>query len=509
IASRYGLRRAQVEPVLGLLESRGVLVRGEIRPGGVHTDWCDAEVLRRLKRMTLARLRNEVAAVEPATLGRFLPDWHGLLNPRQGPDALLEAVTQLQGLPLSWQTLVGQLLPARVAGFRVQQLDMLCASGAIVWVGHSALGPRDGRIVLYLRNRFHELAADLPDSVESLTSVLDERLQLDGDELAVAHTIVSTLGRRGACFLLDLEDAVQLQHPGVAVASFERALWALVWSGLLSNDTTAPLQQLGRRRSSTRVSAASRAGAARRNATLAGGRWSLLLGHAAANVNATEQALARARMLLDRYGIVSRDAAASESLPGGFGAVYPVLKQMEESGRVRRGHFIDGLAGAQFAQPGAVDRLRAARGEDDEPWRDEHLLLIPAIDPANPFGSLLPWPGLDAVVDDTNAPRESRRASPRRVNNAWVVLARGLPALYVNAAGTALLSFASTFERFPEALPAAARALTRLPRRAFGGRRSLLVEQVDGVPVRQSPLYEVLREAGFRSDYKGLGAPLP
>jgi len=471
-AGRYDLRPAQLDPALRGLEAEGVLVRGEIRPGGAELDWCDAEVLRRLKRRTLARLRDEVAPTEAAALALFLPRWQGLDEHRPGAERLREAIGQLQDLALPWSLWSTVVLPRRVAGFTLDMLDMLAASGAVVWIGRGAGGARDGRVALYLREHIATLASI--DAGYEAPSPLHAR-------------ILASLGDRGALFLTELEDAVA--DEGCTGKEFRAALWDLVWAGQITNDTFAPLRSLG---------GAPRSGRRRRRGMvdrLAGGRWSRVAGLLRREIDPTTRAVARANLLLDRYGIVTRECALAEDLPGGFSALYRVLKEMEDTGRVRRGYFVEGLSGAQFSHPGAVDRLRAARPdaeERDRPVSDADIAVLAAMDPANPYGALLPWP-------ETGAPEQQK---PRRVPGAWVMLARGRPVLYVAPRGRRILSFPATIRHEEGALSAALATLRHLPKT---GRRSLLViEKIDGVAADESPLLENFRDAGYALDYRGL-----
>jgi ATP-dependent Lhr-like helicase len=432
-------------------------VLGEIRPDGGTAEWCDVEVLRVLKRRTLAALRRQVAPVDGTALARFLPDWHGIGSPRSGPERLLEAIAPLQGLPLPWTALATTLLPARVAGFSLDLLDMLAASGAIAWVGGGALGPQDGRIALYLR--------------EQARSLLPPPGPFEGGELHAA--IAAVLGRRGATFLSVLDDDVHRLVPAATASERRAALWDLVWAGVVTNDTFAPLRGFGRR--------GARRGGLRID-PMAGGRWFLVEELVDAGLDATRRAVARAELLLERYGVISREVGGAEDLPGGFGAVYQVLKSMEEAGRIRRGYFVEGLSGAQFALAGAVDRLRAT-----PPDGGDEALVVAAIDPANPWGSLLPWPGGE------------REAKPRRVPGAFVIQDRGVPLLYVGAGAKQLITFPGLSAEGGLAL--ALHALGRLPQ---GRRKPVVIESIDGVPVHDSPWAPALMQAGFRRDYRGL-----
>ncbi len=473
-ATRFELRSAQLEPVLGMLETKGVLVRGEIRPGGVELDWCDAEVLRRLKRRNLARLRDEVAAVDTPTLALFLPRWQGVGSDRQGAERLQEAIGQLQDIALPWSFWSTVVLPRRVAGFRQDMLDMLAATGAVVWVGRGASGARDGRVALYLRHEIRDLL----------------RAPVDYEPPSPLHAaILQCLEKSGASFLTEIEAAAAQDVAQHTAKELREALWDLVWAGQVTNDTFAPLRDLGR--------TTPRRGRARRKTgeLLAGGRWSLVAGLVPAKANPTAQAVARAKLLLERYGVVSRQCAQGEETPGGFAPVYKVLREMEEQGRVRRGYFVEGLAGAQFAYPGAIDRLRAGRQdaeERDQSVTQESIEVLAAMDPANPYGGLVQWPEV----------RNPERAKPRRVAGAWLLLARGRPVLFLGPRGRSVLTFPTVIRDEEGALGAALQALRHLPKRASRG--MLVIEKIDGVPASDSLLLDDFRAAGYALDYRGL-----
>ncbi len=468
VATRYGLTPAQVTPILEALVARDRLLAGEFDPRrrAGESEWCDPEVLRRLRRRTLAVLRAEVAPVEGAVLARFLPRWQGVGDARGGETRLRAALEALEGCPLAFSELERVVLPARVRDYEPGALDGLGARGEWVWIGDGALGARDGRLALFRRERVSWLAEPrpLPESAGALHRALLERL------LA-----------RGACFTGELVG-------GGNTADVLAALWDLTWWGQITNDTFAALRALasGAARRTSRPRRRGRA-AARGPGALAG-RWSAVAPLFANPVAPTRRAHARALMLLERYGVASRAAAAAEDLPGGFAAVYPIYREMEEAGQLRRGHFVDALPGAQFASPGAVDRLRAARGED----RRRVVLLLGATDPAQPFGSLLPWPVA-----------RSTEAAPRRSVGASAVLVDGRLVLHLDRPGHGVWTFpAPDTARDERELEAAARALRELFRQRR--RASLRIECIDGESAPRSPLAPAFLRAGFRADYRAL-----
>jgi len=469
LARRFDLLPAQAEVALGLLEARGRLLSGEFRPGGREREWCDSEVLRRIRRRTMAKLRGEVAAVEAHVLARFLPAWHGIGAAQGGARRLDDALAQLEGVPLPFSDLERMILPARVRDFDPRMLDERGALGKLVWVGCGALGERDGRVALYRRERAG-LLIELPDVPAALG--------------ALHRAMLEHLGHRGASFFAELL--------ATAGAASERqvfdALWDLVWAGLVTNDTFSPLRALSARAEKRRPG---------KNApSPAAGRWSLVAQLVAGPVDATRCAHARSLVLLDRWGIVARDALAAESIAGGFSAVYPVLRAMEEAGKIRRGHFVDGLGSAQFAFAGAVDQLRAARDrrpDDSGSWRAAEVGLLAATDPANAYGAVLPWPSPTQRVG-------AEPARPRRAAGAAVVLVDGELALYLDRGGRQVLSFPSIGggEAFASAVGALRGLL--LDRR----RRALRIERIDGEAALDSPLRSAFEQAGFRAEYKGL-----
>jgi ATP-dependent Lhr-like helicase len=459
VAARWSIPESLVRDALAALEAAGTVHHGDFRPGGQEREWCDVDVLRQLRRRSLARLRREVEPVPGAAYARFLARWHGLAAPATGPDALRETIARLEGLPLPVSILEREVLALRVAGYQPRFLDELGAAGEVVWLGQGALGQDDGRVALYLREHVAALAPPPGD--------------LPAGDLPAA--LLAALERRGASFFADLlrETAA---HPREAL----EALWQLVWAGLVTNDTFAPLRALSwpKRQPSPRG----------RSGLLppeAGGRWSAT-GPLTGGVSTTARTHALALSLLERYGVVMREGVMSEGVLGGFSAVYPVLKAMEEGGRVRRGYFVEGLGAAQFALPGAVDRLRGERELPDSPA----VHVLAATDPANPYGASLGYPKRET---------ETRRALSRSAG-ARCVLVNGEPVLYVERGGRAVV----TLPAFDDP-GMRARALEAVVTAHEGvGRRPLTVERLDGEPATTSPRAPLFAEAGFVTSYRGL-----
>jgi ATP-dependent Lhr-like helicase len=491
-ATRWGLPVGIVESALDTLVSSGVLVRGEFRPGGVAREWCDPEVLRSLRRRSLAQLRREVEPVEPRALARFLPAWQGVGSASGGAARLAEVLGQLEGLALPASALERDILPARVRGYLPRLLDELGAAGEIIWVGTGSLGKDDGRVAVYRPDRLALLLSP-PEPLASTTWVHEQ--------------IRAHLSSRGASFYREILAAVlrAAVERGVRQPSERElldAIWDLVWATELTNDTFAPLRALRwPRNGRDRRAAAPRLGATgRMGPPEAAGRWSLVSEAIATSValaggstpTATERAHALAVQLLERHGVVTRDAVAAEAIVGGFSAVYPILREMEERGRVRRGYFVEGLGGAQFALPGAVDRLRAER-TDPSGDRSRGLagVLLAATDPAQPYGGTLPWP---------RAGDDDRRAFARAAG-ASVVLVDGDAALYLDRGGRSL----QTFPAFESDADVAGAALSALSALLDDGRlRTLQIERIDGEPATASRYRELLEEHGFHAGYRGL-----
>ncbi len=474
-AARLTIGVQVAELTLRRLAESGRVVGGEFRPGAHGGEWCDAEVLRSLRRRSLAALRHEVEPVDPPVLGRFLVGWHGLTRPRGGLDALLDVVEQLQGAPLVASVLERDILPARIAGYTPAQLDTLVSAGEVTWVGVEPLGEHDGRVALYLAD--HRAALMAPRESGGLA----ER----------QARIVAYLIRHGAGFFEALHDAGGGGFPQETVD----ALWHLVWQGLVTNDTLHPLRAYTsappRHR---REGRAHRFRSRRLTPPSAEGRWSVL-GTAPA-LSPTERATALTRQLLSRHGVVTRDVTALEPVTGGFSTVYPVLRRLEETGRVRRGYFVAGLGGAQFAEPGALDRLRAERDTTAAP----DAVMVSATDPANPYGAMMPWPAW------SGAP--AARAS--RVAGARVVLVDGHAVAWI-ARGDRQMLVALPDEE-PERSrrgTALARVLVSHAQRAAMGRAGWLIAEINGIKATSHPVASLFVSAGFDATSGGLQLRVP
>jgi ATP-dependent Lhr-like helicase len=441
-------------------------------------------------------LRQEVEPVDQSAFGRFLGEWHGLVRPGTGSEALVDAIEQLQGTPLAASIVESDVLARRVRGYEPALLDTLLASGDVVWVGMEPVGDRDGRVALYLAAHIARLHQ--PASTENLES--RERLVID-------H-----LARRGASFFAELHAAAGGGYPGETAS----ALWSLVWKGLLTNDTFQPVRSFvrspdarrrrdhegskargfeGAKAQGARVPGeAPRAGARRVSPPSTEGRWSLVSARLDGPVSPTEHIAAMASQLLMRHGVLTRESVVAETLGGGYGTVSPALKAMEERGRVRRGYFVEHLGAMQFALPPALELLRSHRELSDRP----QVLHLAATDPANPYGSVVPWPAGVAHAGEA--------ARPARQVGATVILVDGSPAAYLGR-GARLLVY------LPEEEPARSRVgsalaseLLRIAREGTRGRPGMLIADIAGISAMDHPLAPFLEQAGFRRSALGFQA---
>ncbi|BDH71448.1 ATP-dependent helicase [Streptomyces albidoflavus] len=495
-AERFGLGRAVTEGALERLGASGRVVQGEFHPAGVGQEWCDATVLRRLRRRSLAALRQELEPVEPTALARFLPPWQHLGGQGlRGLDGLVRAVEQLQGAAVPASALEKLVLPSRVAQYQPAMLDELTATGELLWAGSGSLPGKDGWVSLYLADNAPLL---LPPP---------HPLELSPLHQAVLDALAGGYG----LFFRQIADQVRAAHPTASDQALADAVWELAWSGRLTNDTVAPLRALlgsGRTAGSTAhrarrsvprgrfgaLTAAPRP-ASRTGPPTVAGRWSLL---PPLEPDPTVRAHALARTLLDRHGVVTRGAVAAEGVEGGFSAVYRVLSAFEDSGQARRGYVVEGLGAAQFAMDGAVDRLRASAtaAEREAGGTPRQALVLAAADPANAYGAALPWP----------EPPSGAGHKPGRKAGAMVVLVDGELAMYMERGGKTLLAWPSTTPDDPSApdprLEGAAHALAGSA--AGGSLGTVTVERVNGEPALTSPVGTYLENAGFHATPRGL-----
>ncbi|MCF3120700.1 ATP-dependent helicase [Streptomyces arenae] len=498
-AARFGLGVAVTEGALQRLAANGRVVQGEFHPAGIGQEWCDAAVLRRLRRRSLAALRHELEPVPPAALAQFLPQWqhlsgHGL----RGIDGLVRAVEQLQGATVSASALEKLVLPSRVAGYHPAMLDELTSAGEVIWAGAGSLPGKDGWVSLYLADAA-PLLLPPPHPLE-LT--------------ALHQSVLDTLSGGYGLFFRQIADQVRATtHPDVQDPQLADAIWELAWSGRLTNDTLAPMRSLlgsGRtagatahraKRSIPRGRYGSLTAAARPTSrtgppTVAG-RWSLL---PLREPDPTLRAHALARTLLDRHGVVTRGAVAAEGVEGGFSATYRVLSAFEDSGQARRGYVVEGLGAAQFAMDGAVDRLRATANAQERAGSahaadHQAAVVLAAADPANAYGAALSWP----------EPPAGASHKPGRKAGSLVVLVDGELTLYMERGGKTLLAWPAV----PDApltedprLSSAAEALAGAAR--AGSLGTVTVERVNGEAALTSPFGPLLEGAGFHATPRGL-----
>jgi ATP-dependent Lhr-like helicase len=524
---RYGV---DVSSALCELERSGELVRGELRPGGSEREWCDVAVLRSLRRASLAALRKEIEPVGPRALSAFMPSWQGVDRWRSGSEPrtggverLREVLMPLQGLALPVAVWERDVLRCRTGSYSPTWLDSLCASGEVVWVGAGSLGRDSGRVALYFREDAVLLGPPTPPAAGARGEPPSER----------EHALLRRRFAAGPCFFTDL--LAELDAPALALT---HALWDLVWAGEVTNDAWAPLRA-PRQPLVAHVSARTsrgRAGTLRGGRRFGGhslrggrfgasaqmqGRWSLtgpIFGIGTSHEESSRRDGARAQsmgsgidelharrrvraeLLLERYGVITREQVLAEGVAGGFSTVYGALTELETLGVCRRGYFVEGLGGAQFALPGAVERLRAGRSD-----REPATLVLAAVDPAQPYGAVLPWPR-----------REGQARRPARVAGAYVVFVEHDPVLYLERGargivtltseamlaragavaswGTPAAAGAPTGEAGPLAI--ALRALADAVR--VGRLDTIALERIDGAPAIGSELEPALVELGFR-----------
>ncbi|BCQ10254.1 ATP-dependent RNA helicase SrmB [Mycobacterium heckeshornense] len=483
-AARFGLGLRVTADVLGRLAADGRLVRGDFVADVAGEQWCDAEVLRILRRRSLAALRAQVEPVSTAAYARFLPAWQQVgSETNSGPDGLLAVIDQLAGVRMPASAIEPLVLAPRVRDYSPAMLDELLASGEVMWSGAGSISGSDGWIA------FH--------SADTAPLTLSPGAAVKFND---AHrAILDTLAGGGAFFFRQLGN-------GIGDEELKTALWELIWAGWITGDTFAPVRAMlsggpgtrkraapaHRHRRPPRLSRYSVAHAQTRaiDPTVTG-RWSAL---PAPEPDSTLRAHHQAELLLNRHGVLTKGAVAAEGVPGGFATLYKVLTAFEDAGRCQRGYFVESLGGAQFAVTSTVDRLRSYLDNVDPERPEYQAVVLAAADPANPYGAALPWPAA-RPSDDEGVGRPGRKAG------ALVVLVDGELAWFLERGGRSLLTFTDD----PDTQHAAAAALADL----VGARRldSILVERVNSVPVlelRESPIHAALSAAGFARTPRGL-----
>ncbi|WP_407107337.1 ATP-dependent helicase [Rhodococcus aetherivorans] len=478
-AARFGLGTAVVQDVLHRLAAEKRVSAGEFRPGTTGAEWCDTEVLRRLRRRSLAAARHEVEPVGTATLGRFLPAWQHVGGGLRGVDGVAAVVEQLAGVPVPASALEPLILAPRVRDYSPAMLDELTTTGEVLWAGSGQISGKDGWVSLHLTD----------------TAPLTLAPAAEIEQTDVHRGILDTLAGGGAFFFRQLTEAL-----GTTDTETASALWDLVWAGLVSGDTPAALRALvgdtsratpahrtPRRAPRARMYRGRPALPSRTGPPTVGGRWSLLPDR---ETDPTVRAHAAADLLLERYGVVTRGAVVAEGVPGGFALMYKVLSRFEETGRCRRGYFVDTLGGAQFSTPEVVDRLRSYGESLEGRHTGTPAVTLAACDPANPYGAALPWP-------KSAAPEDSPRHRPGRKAGGLVVLVDGELGLFVERGGRTVL----TFTEDPGTLRGACASLAGSVK--GGGLDTLVVEKVDGSSIHGHLFAEFLAEAGFSATPRG------
>ncbi|MEI8080292.1 MAG: DEAD/DEAH box helicase, partial [Actinomycetes bacterium] len=496
VAEHFGIGRASAAATLARLATAGRLVSGEFRPGGIGTEWCDVEVLRRIRRRSVAALRQEIEPVPAQTLGLFSPHWNRITRPSRGTDGVLRSIEQLAGAAIPASSLETFVLPSRVSDYHPAMLDELTSAGEVLWCGRGRLASGDGWITLAPAHA-GELLLPEPGPIS--------------EDQTTENAVLAVLAGGGAWLFRELQQRIDPDNG----TSLLEAIWDLVWSAQITADTIAPLRALvaaggistrdhgrvgtrsaPRRPAGTGPGARTRAARTARGSTGAGigpataiGRWTAIPPR---EPDTTRRAAAMAQALLERHGVVTRGAVAAEQLPGGFAATYRVLSAAEDAGRTRRGYFVEGLGAAQFATPGAVDQLRLQARAITEPDQDhtQAAIVLAACDPANPYGAALPWPRADGA--------ESIGHRPGRKAGAAVTLVEGALTLYLERGGKSLLVFSDDQQTLRQGAMALKNAINA------GRLAPLKLQRANGAPIANTPIADALCEVGFSLTPSGL-----
>lgn len=476
ISRHLSLSLPEVQRVLAGLEAEGFLFQGSFVPGLSTPQWCERTLLERIHRLTLVRLRKEIEPVPKERWVEFLLKWQHLTptSRRHGLEGLQVVIEKLQGLELPAEVWEQEVLARRVADYRPELLDQLCLSGEVVWgrLGWSIPGQQGrqsmdpGPLALFHRDALAGLRSDI--SVEGVATVL-EGLSPE------ARTIYEILDTKGASFTTALVSAT-----GFSPEKTITALWKLIRSGLATNDSFTPVRfALSREGRQLKEEDRPSRRTLRRRVRLKTlqGRWSLL-----PSGDTEERLEAWTQQLLDRYGVLFRELLTLETGAPAWRELREILHRLEYAGQVRRGLFVAGVSGEQYALPEAVELLRATRNQGlSETW-----IVVSAADPCAPWGVVLPGPKV------------------ARLPGNLIILRAGQPILALE--GNRILLFADLgCEELTQALAA-------LVRERQG--RKLVVERWNEEPVIASKGCAFLGDVGFHSDgerlvYDGFPGPRP
>ena len=484
VAAALGLGVATAAMVLDREASARRLTVGRFTPGRAEQEYVDPEVLRRLRARSLAKARAELQPVSRTGYARFLASVHQVDDrPTSSPDEVLMALQRLAGaaLPASaWET---QILPARLKGYSPAHLDALLAESEVVIRGRGSAGPHDPLIALVPASDLDLLAPpDAPPDDEGL--LLADRLA-DGDGTFAA--LRASVAEGSASDLAEgLWRAAELGI--VAPASMAPVRARVGGSGRAAHRAARPSPR--RRARLPRPTRALVSGGGSLTPPVASGRWYRVRDP---RLEPGEAALATASSWLERHGVVTRGGVTADGTPGGFAAAYRLLAELETAGKVVRGYVVEGLGGAQFTTRDVIEQVRAfADSPDRTAWPSgveaPGAVVLAALDPANPYGSILPWP-------------EHPTAHPARASGALVVLADGVCLAHLTRGGRTLTLFADDDTRQDRA-----ELVTRALLGAIGEGRMerLRIEEVDGHRVGASGLEPALRAAGGRISPKGI-----
>ena len=489
VTDAWGLSAELVARTLDGLVNDRTVVRGEFRPGGHGQEYCDAGVLQRIRRRTIARLREEIEPVDLRTYAAFLPQWHSVLpstSDESDVAAMADVMDRLSALALPASSVMA-ILRARIPSAGPSDIDSLVTSGALTWWSVGALGSKDMRV------------AWAPAPVAALLSVLvrgagssQQPNMEDVEQLPDLERAIVELLQGGGSFTTDsLHAAVIARGVVVSMPTLTQACMEMARTGWLTCDSWSYIHSMVTGRSSARTARASSVAPAsqplrharrarlprrtRLTAAPGGPRWSLAapvvvgVTRNTKGVDGAQTMVEFAGLLLERWAVVSRASVGAEEPVGGFAALYPVLSSMNDAGLCQRVYAIEGAGGAQFALPGVVDEIRLLSDVDTK----HEMVVLPAVDPANPFGAIIAWPEFDP---DRSTLRPTRRAG------ALVALRGGDLMGWLDPNGANLVTFtdedrgdAHTLNERAELLRAFARARVR-----FAERPRSILTSIDG-----------------------------